>query len=647
MSGNQQLLLGQSVLAETSKNVENVYSTYVYTSNGSTQNINNGVNLLSKSALIWFKSRNNSTFANAPNCLTDSVTGFSNYIFSNGTSGQTSWGADAPIPKTNGFDLPINGSVPYTNYLTGNTYASWTFAEQPKFFDIVSINNSTTIYNHNLGSTPACILVKCISASGANWVVYHKNLPSPTTQYLNLNTPNTTQTFGAGAWSANSTQFSVNPSLWANGTTGTAYLFASDAGGFGDLETDSVISCGIYNSTGQVSIGFEPQWILTKATGLDTSYIGDWRLFDTIRGIYANRDDAQLFPNTAGSENLSSYGTAFTVNATGFVVESQGYNGSPVVYVAIRRGPMAVPTVGTSVYSQVKYTGNSEAGRAFTTGFPVDSSIIKALDNGPNPACIGLRKTDGMGETSVTGNPYQELSGWTGYDNNTQLVLSTAYTYSNTSGYEYLAQSFGCAPKFHDVQTWTGTGSNLSINHNLTIPPELIIIKNRSVNSSWPCYNKTIGNTRYMELNNLNPSNVYNYWQNTTPTSTQFFVTAAGEINGGGNQLQAWMFATCPNVSKVGTYTGTGGAQTIDCGFTTGARFVMIKRTDASGGWLVFSTAMGMSSGSSPYFFMNDQANYVTGINYINTTAVGFNITSSAFNSINESGGNFIFLAIA
>tara|TARA_R110002126_G_scaffold225097_1_gene369957 strand:- start:611 stop:2560 length:1950 start_codon:yes stop_codon:yes gene_type:complete len=649
MSGSQQLLLGETggASAAPAQFVEQIYGTFVYTGNGSTQIITNGINYLARGGLIWFKSRNNLTFANAPNCLTDSVTGLSNYIFSNGTSGQQGWGGDAPIPQTYGFNLPINGAVPYTNYLTGNTYVSWTFGEQSKFFDIVTLNSSTTTYNHNLGSTPGCILVKCTNAGTANWVVYHQNLPSPTTQYLTLNTAGTTQTFGAGTWSTSSTQFSVAPGLWADGTAGVAYLFANNAGGYGTLGTDSIVYCGVFSSTGQVNIGFEPQWIFTKATSISTSFTGDWRTFDVIRGIYAENDDPQLFPNTNGAENSSSYGTAFTVNATGFVVESQGYNGSPVVYVAIRRGPMAVPTIGTSVYSQVKYTGDGVANRAFTTGFPVDSNITKGLTGGGNSPCLGIRKTDGMGETNATSNPYQNLADWIGYDNNTQLVFPGVYQYNNNTSYEYLSQSFGRAPKFHDVQTWIGTGSNLSINHNLEIPPELIIIKNRSLSSSWVCYNKTIGNTRYMELQSTNASAVYPYWQGTTPTSTQFFVGTAGEINGSSNSMQAWMFATCPGVSMVGTYTGTGGAQTINCGFTTGARYVMIKRTDSTGGWCVFSTAMGMSSGTSPYYFMNSNVNYVTGVDYINTTAVGFNITSTAFAQVNDSGGNFIFLAIA
>ena len=43
----------------------------------------------------------------------------------------------------------------------------------------------------------------------------------------------------------------------------------------------------------------------------------------------------------------------------------------------------------------------------------------------------------------------------------------------------------------------------------------------------------------------------------------------------------------CPGIfpvlmayAKVGSYTGTANAINVDCGFTNGARFVLIKRTD-------------------------------------------------------------------
>jgi hypothetical protein len=55
------------------------------------------------------------------------------------------------------------------------------------------------------------------------------------------------------------------------GGTGTyvAYLFASDAGGFGDDGDESIIKCGSFTGDGSgnatVNLGFEPQWLLMKS----------------------------------------------------------------------------------------------------------------------------------------------------------------------------------------------------------------------------------------------------------------------------------------------------------------------------------------------------------------------------------------------
>lgn len=631
MSGNQQLLLGQSGGGGNAVYVENVHSTYAYTGTASPLSIVNNVNLSVKGGLTWLKDRTSAT----DHGLFDTTRGVGYRIISNSSNGQNYSLNYLYSFNTDGFSI---GAPSSSTNAAGDKYISWSLAKQPKFFDIVELNNSTTTYNHNLGSTPACILVKCTSADGANWVVYHQSLSSPTTQYMVLNNSGTYGTYGTGAWSVSDTQFSVATGLWANGTTGIAYLFASNAGGFGELGTDSVVYCGIYNGTGQVDIGFEPQWIFTKATSNSSSYTGDWRLFDTIRGIYAGIDDAQLFPNTSGAENSGAFGTCFTVNATGFVVEGQGYNGSPVIYVAIRKGPMKVPTTGSSVYSQTKYTGDGASNRAISTGFPLDTNITRGLDTG-YPACWGLRKTDGMGETNTGNTQYQNLYDWIGYDNNTNLVFPTAYAYSNQSGITFMTHSFLRAPKFHDVQTWIGTGGNTTISHNLTIPPELIIIKNRAVNSSWPVYCAALGNTKAIDLNNNSTSYTYNYWQNTTPTNTSFKVTGAQEINGSGNEMQAIMFATCAGVSKVGSFTGNGSSQTIDCGFLSGSRFIIIKASNNAGGWYAFSTANSLAN----YYYLDTNAAQTIGAGFVSNTNVGFVVSGD----VNQSGISYIFVAIA
>jgi hypothetical protein len=56
--------------------------------------------------------------------------------------------------------------------------------------------------------------------------------------------------------------------ITSGGATYVAYLFASDAGGFGDDGDESIIKCGSYvgnsEASNQVNLGFEPQWVLVK-----------------------------------------------------------------------------------------------------------------------------------------------------------------------------------------------------------------------------------------------------------------------------------------------------------------------------------------------------------------------------------------------
>ena len=117
--------------------------------------------------------------------------------------------------------------------------------------------------------------------------------------------------------------------------------------------------------------------------------------------------------------------------------------------------------------------------------------------------------------------------------------------------------------------------------------------------------------------------------------------------NASGGTFIAYLFASQDGISKVGSYTGNGSSQTIDCGFSGGARFVMIKRTDSTGDWYVWDTARGIIAGNDPYLLLNSTAAEVTSTDYIDPSSAGFEISSTAPAAINASGGTFVFLAIA
>ena len=109
----------------------------------------------------------------------------------------------------------------------------------------------------------------------------------------------------------------------------------------------------------------------------------------------------------------------------------------------------------------------------------------------------------------------------------------------------------------------------------------------------------------------------------------------------------AYLFATVPGISKVGSYTGTSATVNVDCGFSAGARFILIKRSDSTGDWYVYDTARGIISGNDPYILLNTTAAQVTNTDYIDPLASGFTVTSSAPVGLNADGGTYIFLAIA
>jgi hypothetical protein len=129
----------------------------------------------------------------------------------------------------------------------------------------------------------------------------------------------------------------------------------------------------------------------------------------------------------------------------------------------------------------------------------------------------------------------------------------------------------------------------------------------------------------------------------STFDATQTFI---GLSESGINYI-TYLFASCSGVSKVGSYTGTGTTLQVNCGFTGGARFVLIKRTDSTGDWYVWDSARGIVAGNDPYLLLNSTAAEVTNTDYVDTYSAGFEISSTAPAAINANGGTYIFLAIA
>ena len=639
--------------------VEDVFSTYLYTGNGSTQTITNGIDLSGEGGLTWLKVRN----FDYSHLIIDSARGISNTLITNGNDAQFS-GTYISSYNSDGFTL--DGST--ASNQSGRPFASWTFRKQPKFFDVVTYTGNGVAgraISHNLGSTPGCVIVKATDLN-QNWTVYHRSIGGTKALVLNLTAAADTDISYWNNSDPTSTTFIVGGNGGSTNNSGTnyvAYLFAHDAGGFGLTGTDNVISCGSYTGTGSsgnvVTLGYEPQWVMIKNATTGSAYTG-WVMMDNMRGMPVGSADAILEAQSSAAEGSTPNGSPNFIEprATGFELGNGAFpacnaSGDTYIYIAIRRGPMKTPTSGTSVFAPVTYTGDG-ATRTITTGFPVDLYMGQRR----TPANVYFNTRDRLrGKNAVLQLPTTNAE-----FNNTSLVCNfdvmTGVYYNgintdstpNAIGESDLVWGFRRAPGFFDEVCYTGNSTaGSTITHNLGVVPQLMIVKARNSSAfDWYVYSATTGNNSEMYLNLTNSaSGASSSWNTTTPTASVFTLGGGNGVNGSAYTYVAYLFASCPGVSKCGSYTGTGTTNQINCGFSGGARFVLIKRTDSTGDWYVWDSARGIVAGNDPYLLLNSTAAEVTNTDYVDTYSAGFEISSTAPAAINANGGTFIFLAIA
>jgi hypothetical protein len=200
------------------------------------------------------------------------------------------------------------------------------------------------------------------------------------------------------------------------------------------------------------------------------------------------------------------------------------------------------------------------------------------------------------------------------------------------------------APGYFDASAYTGNGTaGRTVSHNLGVAPEMMWIKRRNAAENWAVYHSALGNNKVILLQSSGAAYTDSAFNNTTPTDSVFSVSNATETNASGSTYIAYLFSTLAGISKVGSYTGNGGSQTIDCGFTSGARFVLIKDT-TGGNWFVYDSVRGITSGSDPALRLNLTSAEVSTADAIAPNSSGFIVQASYFNN---SGDTYIFYAIA
>jgi len=636
--------------------VDDLFSTFLYEASGTTQTIANGIDLAGEGGMVWLKNRSNSFgFTNHAVVDSERIGSYGHEsLYPNLTESEfnptSTSNAVVTSFSSNGFTRGGNANV------SNGDNASWTFRKATGFFDVVTYSGTGSAQNisHSLGSVPGMIMIHC--RDGAHdWEVYHRATGATKSLHLNKTDAEATDSTVWNNTTPTSSVFTIGTSsnVNQNGHGYVAYIFAHDEQSFGANGNEAIIKCGSYTGNGSstgpvIDLGFEPQFVILRCLLRSGGHGSGWYLLDSMRGIpTGNRDNTlQAQESNAEDGHSNNPGNAANIDLTptGFkiVTDANATNesGASYIYMAIRR-PHKAPTAGTEVFAPQTTTPETVT---WTPGFAPDA-LLSTKPTGADKY-MGARLTGASGIIKVNGTS-AELTGtdYFHWDEPTGKIRQTAFQSSSDTGLHY---AFKRAPGFFDVVAYTGTGGSRTVNHNLAAIPELVILKRRDTSYFWGVYDAVNGPTKYLKLNSTDGSLTGNFIVNdTAPTSTQITVGDGQQTNGNNGQFIAYLFATLNGISKIGSYTGTGSNINVDCGFTAGARFILIKRTDSAGDWYVWDTVRGIVSGNDPYLLLNSNAAQVTNTDYIDPLNAGFTVTSSAPAALNTNGGTYLFLAIA
>lgn len=629
-------------------NVEDVFSTFLYEGNASSRTITNGIDLTGQGGMVWIKNR---SFTDG-NLVFDTERGATDSLLTNKPDEEdTANSSQLNGFNSDGFDLG-GGNVVNRN---GDNFASWTFRKAPGFFDVVTYTGDGTAGRtiaHSLGSAPGMIWVKRLEVS-QDWQVYHRSQGATKYGVLNSNAALGTATNRWNDTEPTGSVFTVGNDNGVNGSGSSyvAYIFAHDDARFGPNGDESIIKCDTYTGNGDsvgtiVDVGFRPQLVFLKRT----DGVNDWSVFDRERGASMVNDyGAVLRASQADVEGIADYinftDTGFQLVRGGGIVNN---GSSPYVYMAIK-DVYPDPADGTDVLYL-----NSRAGDGSNTtsnlGF-YGSTVWTKRRDGTSSSWIVNGRSIGKSHWHFDNNDLPTSNSRVNFvEAQTNQLAISSNDEVNNSGDNFIDYILKRAKGAYTEFSYIGTGSSTSIPHALGAVPQLWIVKRLTTNTNNP----TVGSMflsldDFLETNDDSSTTTNsNRWGGSRPTSTGLAVGTHNSTNGSGDFYHAMLFGNVSGVVDVGTYTGTGSAGLqIDCGFTAGARFVLIKCTTLNAtSWHVYDTARGITTTTSPELYLDLNITEDASLDRIDPYSSGFEIDSASddLNGLNET---YLYLAIA
>jgi hypothetical protein len=157
------------------------------------------------------------------------------------------------------------------------------------------------------------------------------------------------------------------------------------------------------------------------------------------------------------------------------------------------------------------------------------------------------------------------------------------------------------------IVSYTGNNTNgATVGHGLNATPSWIIIKNRSTTYNWIVLYTDTSKKLYLDLTNTPDS-----YSQTTRSSSIFTLENGTAVNGSGNNMIAYCFASVEGYSLMSSYqaNGSDNGTFVFCGFRP--KFIIIRGVDYSTDWLMVDASRDPDNPATEPLFPN--RNYYEG----------------------------------
>ena len=201
-----------------------------------------------------------------------------------------------------------------------------------------------------------------------------------------------------------------------------------------------------------------------------------------------------------------------------------------------------------------------------------------------------------------------------------------------------------------DIVLYTGNGTDdTDISHSLSAVPDVMFAKKRSGTSNWNTYHKYVSSdpeTDYLSLDNTDQ--IYDsagYWSDEEPTSS-VFTLGDGATNTSSQTFVNYLFTSIKGYSKHGHFFGNGNADGGFCYLGFRPAFVMVKRVNGTGPWIVFDNKRAGYNVSNYMLFAERTSNEDAGsTERIDLLSNGFKMRNS---DVDHNGAeSYVYLAFA